>query len=225
MKPYGFARADWRGLILVAAAHGLVLFALLSLEPVAHAVGLGQPLTVTLIAPPAPEPQVERPKPIPPRPHAEPQTRRVPPPVLSAAETAPAPEAVAPPPEPVPLPAVLPAPVPQTAVAAAAPPSPAAPRAEPVTPPVFDADYLHNPAPAYPGLSRRMGEQGRVLLRVYVNADGSAGQIEVRASSGSERLDRAARETVGRWRFVPARQGDRPLAAWVLVPISFSLRS
>jgi len=94
-----------------------------------------------------------------------------------------------------------------------------------VAPPRFDADYLHNPAPAYPALSRRLGEEGRVLLRVYVHADGSAGQVEVRESSGYERLDRAAREAVARWRFVPARQGERPVAAWVLVPISFSLRS
>lgn len=94
-----------------------------------------------------------------------------------------------------------------------------------MVPPRFDADYLDNPAPVYPALSRRLGEQGRVLLRVYVLADGSVGQVEVRESSGFERLDRAARETVVRWRFVPARQGERPVAAWVLVPISFSLRS
>ena len=104
-------------------------------------------------------------------------------------------------------------------------PGPPAPRVEPVLAPRFDADYLTNPAPAYPALSRRMGEQGRVLLRVFVHADGSAGQVEIRESSGFERLDRAARDTVTRWRFVPARQGERPVAAWVLVPISFSLRS
>jgi protein TonB len=94
-----------------------------------------------------------------------------------------------------------------------------------VQPPRFDADYLDNPAPAYPALSRRMGEQGRVLLRVYVLADGNAGQVEIRESSGYERLDRAARDTVARWRFVPARQGDKAVAGWVLVPVSFSLRS
>jgi TonB family protein len=91
-----------------------------------------------------------------------------------------------------------------------------------VSAPRFDADYLDNPAPAYPALSRRMGEHGRVLLRVHVTPEGSPAQIEVRESSGFERLDKAARDTVRRWRFVPAKQGDRGVAAWVLVPISFS---
>jgi protein TonB len=64
-----------------------------------------------------------------------------------------------------------------------------------------------------------------VLLRVFVNPDGGASQVEIRESSGFERLDKAARDTVRRWRFVPARQGDKGVAAWVLVPISFSIRS
>jgi protein TonB len=49
--------------------------------------------------------------------------------------------------------------------------------------------------------------------------------VEIRTSSGVERLDRAALDAVRRWRFVPARQGDTPVDAWVLVPIRFSLDS
>jgi len=45
----------------------------------------------------------------------------------------------------------------------------------------------------------------------------------LKTSSGSPRLDQAALDTVKRWRFVPARQGDQSVAAWVVVPISFSL--
>jgi periplasmic protein TonB len=94
-----------------------------------------------------------------------------------------------------------------------------------VVPPRFDAAYLQNPPPAYPPLARRMREQGRVLLRVLVAADGVAQQIELKTGSGSTRLDQAALDTVRRWRFVPARQGEQRVAAWVLVPISFSLES
>ena len=90
-------------------------------------------------------------------------------------------------------------------------------------PPSFTADYLSNPPPAYPLLSRRIGEQGRVILRVLVDVQGQPARVELRASSGHERLDAAALETVQRWKFVPARQGDQPVAAWVLVPIVFSL--
>lgn len=222
MTPAYVSRTDWRGLALIALAHAGVLFALLNIKPVAEAVGLPRPLMVSLLTAAEPEP----PKPLPQKPQALPRVEPVqPPPLLAAREEAPAPVTVPePPPQPVPVPAVLPAPTPEPvrhAVAAA----PAAPAPAPVIPPRFDADYLDNPAPAYPSLSRRLGEQGRVLLRVFVGPDGAAAQVEIRESSGFERLDRAARDTVLRWRFVPARQGERGVAAWVLVPISFSIRS
>ena len=88
----------------------------------------------------------------------------------------------------------------------------------------FDAAYLNNPAPAYPMLSRRLREEGEVMLRVLVAADGQPKRIEVRTGSGSERLDRAAEDAVARWRFVPARRGDTAVEAWVLVPIVFKLK-
>jgi periplasmic protein TonB len=93
-----------------------------------------------------------------------------------------------------------------------------------VQPPRFDADYLDNPSPNYPPLSRRSGEQGRVLLRVFVEPGGNAGQVLVATSSGFERLDSAAIDAVRRWKFVPARQGENVIAAWVVVPINFSLK-
>lgn len=220
---------DWRALGGVAALHAVAVLGLLSVEPVAQAVGLPQPLMVSLLS--AAEPPKEPPKPIPPKPRVQQVQPVQPPPVLAVREEAPTPvTGQAPPPEPVPVPVVLPAPTPEPAkpVAVAAVATPASLPA-PITPPRFDADYLDNPAPAYPSLSSRLGEQGRVLLRVFVNPDGGASQVEIRESSGFERLDKAARDTVRRWRFVPARQGERGqergVAAWVLVPISFSIRS
>jgi periplasmic protein TonB len=93
-----------------------------------------------------------------------------------------------------------------------------------VTAPRFDADYLDNPSPAYPPLSRREGEEGTVMLSVYVEANGQAGKVELARSSGFERLDRAALAAVKRWRFVPARRGSDAVADWVRVPIVFSLK-
>jgi len=215
---YAF-RTDWRGLGLVVLVHVALLFALLNIKPVADAVRLPQPLMVSLLAA-EPEPAKELPKPQPPGPQVQPVRQVQAPPVLAAREEAATPIAVpSPPPQPVPavLPETTPQP-PQPAAAVAAPPAP-------VIPPRFDAAYLDNPAPAYPALSRRLGEQGRVLLRVLVSADGNAAQVEIRESSGYQRLDKAARDTVQRWRFVPARQADQGVAAWVQVPISFSLRS
>ncbi|HQV09399.1 MAG TPA: energy transducer TonB, partial [Thauera sp.] len=88
----------------------------------------------------------------------------------------------------------------------------------------FDAAYLNNPRPAYPMLSRRLREEGQVMLRVLVSPEGQPARVELRTSSGSERLDRAAQEAVARWRFVPARRGDVAVEAWVLVPIVFKLQ-
>lgn len=130
------------------------------------------------------------------------------------------------PPRPQPKPASVPAP--EVGAGSVAPaeramkesPAPASS----ITLPRFDADYLDNPPPVYPSLARRLGEQGQVLLRVQVRADGTPAEVTVQQSSGSVRLDEAAREAVRRWRFVPARRGNAPVAAAVLVPISFSLR-
>lgn len=92
-----------------------------------------------------------------------------------------------------------------------------------ITQPRFDAEYLNNPRPAYPAMSRRLGEQGKVVLRVLVSGEGRAREVQVKVGSGSARLDQAAREAVERWRFVPARQGNEAVETWVLVPIAFNL--
>jgi len=117
----------------------------------------------------------------------------------------------------------VPAPAAVVAAPVEAKPAPVAPPAEPVSQARFDADYLKNPAPAYPPLSRRMGEEGKVVLRVSVNAQGSADSVEIRTSSGSQRLDESAQKTVRNWKFIPAKRGDNAVQNWVLVPIIFKL--
>lgn len=87
----------------------------------------------------------------------------------------------------------------------------------------YDAAYLRNPPPEYPPVARRRGEAGTVLLSVWVEADGRAGEVSVRQGSGSARLDRAALDAVRRWRFVPAKNGGVALASRIEVPIIFRL--
>lgn len=89
--------------------------------------------------------------------------------------------------------------------------------------PSFNAAYLDNPAPDYPPISRRLGEQGKVLLRVQVAADGTAATVALQTSSGSARLDQAALAAVKKWRFVPAKHGGQAVSASVVVPVSFSI--
>jgi protein TonB len=207
--------------------HAIVLYGLLQLDSVRSAVIGAVPITVSLITPPAPVVRETPPKPIPPKPQRRLERPKPAPitPIITAAPEAPTEVAAPPPPPPAPLaPIETPAPVAAEPTAErAAPIAPPAPA--PLVPPNFNAAYLANPAPAYPALSRRMGEEGRVVLRVHVSDDGTPTQVQLKTSSSHPRLDDAALEAVRRWRFVPARRGDAPVAAWVLVPISFSLRS
>jgi len=92
-----------------------------------------------------------------------------------------------------------------------------------IEPPKFGVAYLNNPAPNYPPMSRRTGEQGQVMLRVLVSVTGEASTVEIEKSSQFERLDQAALEAVKKWRFVPAKKNNQPLSAYVLVPVRFSL--
>jgi periplasmic protein TonB len=92
-------------------------------------------------------------------------------------------------------------------------------------PPRFDADYLDNPQPDYPRLSRKRREEGTVLLRVMVSVGGTASRITVEKSSGFSRLDMAALQAVQSWRFIPARRGTQTVESWVIVPVVFSLSS
>lgn len=110
-----------------------------------------------------------------------------------------------------------------SSAASVSPATPTAPAKPKVELPSSDADYLTNPAPPYPPVSKRLKEQGRVLLRVFVSAEGAAMQVELRQSSGFDRLDSVAIETVKRWRFVPGKRDGMAEAMWVTVPIVFEL--
>lgn len=93
----------------------------------------------------------------------------------------------------------------------------------PIDLPSIAAAYRNNPPPTYPWRSRRLGEEGRVLLRVHISVAGRVDRIAIKRSSGYRRLDRAALQAVRDWRFQPARRAGHPVPAWVLVPIHFKL--
>jgi protein TonB len=85
------------------------------------------------------------------------------------------------------------------------------------------ANYVYNPKPEYPDRARREGREGQVVLRVLVDEEGRSKLVEVNRSSGSAALDQAAAQTIKRWRFSPARFGDRPIETWVRIPVDFRL--
>lgn len=172
-------------------------------------------------SPPQPAPPVP-PKPVQPPPTPAQVTPRPAAPVLPVA------------PQPLAVADAPPSPTAPTGVVAPQPPAP--PIAAPVAPapvpvalpvkvelPSTNADYLNNPKPAYPLLSKRAGEQGQVMLRVLIGADGTAQKAEIKTSSGFDRLDRAALATVLQWRYVPGKRGGVAEAMWFNVPINFVL--
>ena len=169
-------------------------------------------------APPAP-PTPPAPPPPPPRPAPRVQAPRPAPMPVAIADPTPAPNAPVgittpqPPAPPIEAPVAPPAPP--------APPAPSAPAR--IDMPSSDAAYLNNPKPGYPAISKRMGEQGKVVLRVLIGTDGLPQKVEINQSSGYDRLDRQAQEAVMRWRFVPGKRNGVPEAMWSLVPINFVL--
>ncbi|WP_051382813.1 energy transducer TonB [Gloeobacter kilaueensis] len=78
--------------------------------------------------------------------------------------------------------------------------------------------------PDYPEIAQQNNWEGKVIVKAYINADGSVGEVQVVRSSGHAELDQAAIEAVKRTRFEPAHRGEEAVAAWVRVPITFSLQ-
>jgi len=77
--------------------------------------------------------------------------------------------------------------------------------------------------PTYPPLSRRLGEEGKVVLRVELDEQGSVSSARIATASGFARLDEAAQAAVITWRCTPARRDGQPVRAVALQPFKFIL--
>lgn len=173
-----------------------------------------KPIEVSLVRPPQtlplapPQPAPVQPK----RTHAPPKA--APAPVLPVPPAAPHAPAMTP----QPAPAAITAPAPNTAVASAAAsgerPASAPSAGAGKTAPRADASWSGNVPPPYPGLARRLGEEGEVRLDIQVRQDGSVGEVRLKKSSGSPSLDETAIETVKKWRFKPATLDGKPVDEW-----------
>ena len=175
-------------------------------DAVEPSLPLQQPVPVPETAPVRPPPAPREARPLRPRPeplrHAIPHARSVPlrrEPQTTAAE----PAAVEPP-------AIVPA-------------SPVIVESGPVIPPRPLSEAAGNRQPYYPDRAKRDGEQGRVILRVDVSAEGRAAMVAILRSSGFSDLDQSAAEAVRGWRFIPATRGGRAIPGVADVPVAFTL--
>lgn len=230
--------------VLVVHAMAAWVFWHLSPEPVL--VAESAPITVTLIAdelqtqaaqPPVVQPEVPTPAPaVQPRPTPPlPQVQRT---VVAAARPV-APQdmqvPVAPPVQPAPAAPAEVAPVqptPAQPAVQAAPTGPvtAAPAAQtgravtqPKVLPSSAVRYLAEPMLSYPRISRELGEQGVVRLKVLVDEQGRPQDIEVARSSGYPRLDQQAVQAMKKARFQPHLEDGQARKVWVVAPLTFNL--
>lgn len=199
------------GLIAVLAMHAAILWGLWQHRLIPSPQEAAT-LFVNFIAPPAPKIIPPEPKPKP-KPIEKPQPRQI---VATSPIIAPT-DYVAPPPPPQPVPVV-------------APPEPVTPAAPPLPlGPVTMAGELsvacpQRTAPSYPPTSRRLGEEGTVVLRVELDEQGKVCAARVSSSSGFARLDTAALDAVRNWHCNPAQRAGQPVRSVALQPFKFILQ-
>lgn len=77
--------------------------------------------------------------------------------------------------------------------------------------------------PVYSAESRRLGEQGKVVLKVSVNELGFPEDVQIAQSSGYPRLDEAAQTAARTWCFMPTKRDGIAVAGQLTVPMVFGL--
>ncbi len=195
------------GLLFVLALHGAAFYELCSYR-IIPTPEEAVTLMVNLISSPPPD----QPKP----PKAEP-----PEPLLKLRPIEP--------PKPQQLVAETPVVLPDDPVVYVSPPPPPVIEAPPLPPqPVVLSNELSvscpdRSPPDYPSLSMRMNEQGKVVLRVELGEDGRVDHLEVKTSSGYQRLDTAAQSAVKTWRCKPSMRNGVAVRAVALQPFNFTL--
>jgi protein TonB len=202
------------GLMFVIAVHGALFYFLLKQQFISPPKQL-ETLMVNFIpaARPKEEPKPEPPVPPKSQPVKKPQTRQLVAETPAVRES----EPVAPPPEPEPEREPQP-------VAVAEPPAPQMPAGPVTLSSELSVACPELSAPAYPALSRRLGEEGKLVLRVELDEKGRVDVAQVVNSSGFKRLDEAAMAAVKTWRCNPPVRNGQPVRAVALQPFNFVLQ-
>jgi protein TonB len=187
------------GMVITVALHIALIYALihgLARKIVEIVVPPLETKIIEEIKPPAPD------KPPPPPPKLEtPPPPFIPPPEVNIQmpmQMAPTITAVAPTPPPKP-----------------APMAPTPPRQVVNTAPVVNAASCDKPE--YPPAARRANETGTVLLNFLIDVDGKVIDSKVERTSGSRRLDEAARAGLELCNFRPATVDGKPTRAWARI--------
>ena len=79
------------------------------------------------------------------------------------------------------------------------------------------------PEPFYPNLSRRMGEEGKTMVRLFINESGAVEKVALAQSSGIHRLDQAALDAGMRVRCKPFIESGKAIKVTAIQPYIFRL--
>lgn len=109
-----------------------------------------------------------------------------------------------------------------TAKPVEAPPPPAPPKHSVRTAPVIDAARSCE-KPEYPAASKRMEEEGTVVVNFLIDIDGKVIDSKIERSSGSPRLDQAARAALGKCKFKPGTVDGTPEQSWASIKYTWRI--
>src|SRR5207302_5063291 len=196
-QPHASGRR-FTGLIITVALHIVLIYALIHGLARKIVEVVAPPLETKIIAEVKP-PQPEKPPPPPPK-LATPPPPFIPPPEVNIqipVQQAPTITAVSPTPPPAPAP-ITPTPAPAVTTA-----------------PVVLASSCEKPE--YPPAARRANETGTVLLSFLIDANGRVITSKVERSSGSRRLDDAARAALGLCKFRPGTVNGAAVQSWARI--------
>ncbi|MCB5184779.1 energy transducer TonB [Methylobacillus gramineus] len=220
--------------ILVHVAVFTSLIVISTREP--HHEEAAPPMMVSLVQSPEPIPEVAitEPQPVPkppeptPKPKPKPKVVDKPVPIEAPKPVEPTQEVTKEVSEPAPVEkqAQSQAPVKDTPVVAekVEPVKKSEPKDEPIPEvSISGVSYSHQELPVYPAMSRRLGEQGVVMLRMLISEAGVPESIQIETSSGSERLDKAAVEAAKKSRFNSYKRNNKPMKVSVIAPVRFTI--
>ena len=82
--------------------------------------------------------------------------------------------------------------------------------------------FLHKEIPVYPMMARKLGREGKVVLKLTIDEKGNLLDVEVikKADYG---FTEAAVEAVKKSTFLPAKKDGNPIASRAILPIRFQL--
>ena len=73
-------------------------------------------------------------------------------------------------------------------------------------------------------MARKRGQEGTVLVEIWLNQEGQQSQLNILQSSGINSLDQAALNAAQTWQFEPYYVAGHKTQSRVQIPIEFALR-